>query len=130
MLCPVHFCKKYNGFYIINSLIVEQAKLHLYGIWGVSESCIRSSLSNRRQKFEVKSPNTTKNFFSDWGTLKNGVHQGSISGPPLFIIYINDLPLRINSVSEPVLFADDTSVVVSRRNFEDFFSVTNLVLSH
>jgi len=48
----------------------------------------------------------------------------------LFIIYINDLPLRINSVSEPVLFADDTSVVVSRRNFEDFFSVTNLVLSH
>jgi len=48
----------------------------------------------------------------------------------LFIIYINDLPLRINAVSEPILFADDTSVLISSRNFEDFCSVLNLVLSH
>jgi len=33
-------------------------------------------------------------------------------GPLLFIIYINDLPLRINSVAEPVLFADSTSVII------------------
>ena len=48
----------------------------------------------------------------------------------LFIIYINDLPLRINSLSEPVLFADDTSIIISNRNFEDFCSVSNLVLYH
>ena len=40
-----------------------------------------------------------------------------------------DILLIINSVSEPVLFADDTSVVISSRNFEDFCSVPNLVLS-
>jgi hypothetical protein len=45
-------------------------------------------------------------------------------------IYIYDLPPRINSVSEPILFVDDTSVIISNRNFEDFFSVSNLVLSH
>jgi len=48
----------------------------------------------------------------------------------LFIIYVNDLPLRINAVSEPILFADDTSVVISSRNFEDFCSVLNFVPSH
>jgi len=47
----------------------------------------------------------------------------------LFIIYINNLPLRINYVSEPVLFTDDTSDIISSRNFKDFCSVSNLVLS-
>ena len=46
----------------------------------------------------------------------------------MFIIHINSLPLRINSVSEPVLFADDTSVIISSINFEDFCSVSNIVL--
>jgi len=44
------------------------------------------------------------------------------------MIYINDLPLRINSISEPILFTDDTSVIVSSRNFEDFCSMSNLVI--
>jgi hypothetical protein len=48
----------------------------------------------------------------------------------LFIIYINDLTLKINAVSEPILCADDTSVVISSRNFKDFCSLLNLVLSH
>jgi len=48
----------------------------------------------------------------------------------LFIIHINDLPLRINPVSKSILFADDTSVIISSRNFEDFCSVSNFVLCH
>ena len=47
----------------------------------------------------------------------------------MFIIYINDLPLRINSVSKPVLFADGTPVIISSRNFKDLCSLSNLFLS-
>jgi len=100
-------------------------KLHFYEILGVSEDWFRSCLINRRQKVEIKSPNTTKHFFSAWGTLKHGVSQGSILGPALFIIYIYIyiyyLPLVINSISEPILFADNTSVIISSRNFKDFY---------
>jgi len=46
------------------------------------------------------------------------------------IWYINDLPLRINSISEPILYADDTGVIISSISFEYFCSVSNLVLSH
>ena len=47
----------------------------------------------------------------------------------LFITCINDLPLWINSVSEPILLANDTSVKISSKNFEDFCPVSNLVLN-
>jgi hypothetical protein len=45
----------------------------------------------------------------------------------LFIIFINDLPLRINLVSEPILIVYETSVIISSRNFEDFCSVSNMI---
>jgi len=48
----------------------------------------------------------------------------------LFIIHINDLTMRINVVSEPILCADDTSVIISSRNFKDCSLVSNVVLSH
>jgi len=105
------------------------AKLHFYGIQGVSEDWFRSYLTNRRQKFEVKSPNSIQNFFSDWDTVEHRVPQGATLGPLLFIIYITELPLRINSVSESILYADDKSVITSSRNFKDFCSLSNIILS-
>jgi hypothetical protein len=68
-------------------------------------------------------------FFSDWGILKHGVPQGFILGPLLFLVYINDLPPRINSLAEPILFSGDTSVIISNGNFKDFCATSNLVLS-
>jgi hypothetical protein len=48
----------------------------------------------------------------------------------VFIIYINDLPLTISSASEPVLFPDNTGVIISSRNFKDFHSVSDVVVSY
>jgi hypothetical protein len=122
------FCDLSKAFDCGNHEILLK-KLHFYGIQGVTTDWFRFYLTNRRQKVEIKSPNSTQNFFSDWGILKCGAPKGSILGPLLFLVYINNLPLKINSFAEPVLFADDTSVIISNGNFRDFSTTSNLVLS-
>ena len=60
----------------------------------------------------MSSFNTT---FSEWGKIKHGIPQGSILGPLFFLIYINDLPNMsiIADPLKPILFADDTSIIIT-----------------
>jgi len=88
------------------------AKLHFYKIRGESEDWYRSYLTKRRQKVVVKLPNTAQNVFPDWDTLKHGVPKGPVLLPLFFTIYINDVLLKINSLSKPILLADDTSAII------------------
>ena len=123
------FCDLSKAFDCINHEILL-AKLHYYGIRGVSLNWFKSYITNRRQKVKIKSQNQKQESWCKWEIIKNVVPQGSILGPLLFIIYVNDLPYSINQFARPVLYADDTSVLVTAKNLEDLHIKIDHILYH
>ena len=77
-------------------------KLYMYGITGKTHRWIEDFLGNRTQEVVV---NGSK---SERGMVKSGVPQGTVLGPLLFLIYINDIESQITSSIH--LFADDSSL--------------------
>lgn len=86
-------------------------KLHQYGIRQETLQWIKAFLSNRLQQVVVE------NEKSDTVPVTSGVPQGSVLGPILFLIYINDLPDEIRSKVR--LFADDTAVYLAVTSLQD-----------
>ena len=86
-------------------------KLKQNGINGNLLVLMSSFLSDRKQKVIL---NDTS---SDWKEIYSGVPQGSVLGPLLFLIYINDLTDDIKSNIR--LFADDSSLFIRVRSIEE-----------
>jgi len=93
--------------------------LEFYGITGSAYNLLKSYLNDRYQRVLIKNTNS-KNYLSDWEKVKLGVPQGSILGPLLFLLYINDLPGSINNLPKPTLFADDTNIIFTHPNPSEF----------
>ncbi|KMQ86893.1 rna-directed dna polymerase from mobile element jockey-like protein [Lasius niger] len=81
-------------------------KLYQYGIRGVALEWLRSYLSNRKQQVKFQ------NKYSKSIATKYGVPQGSVLGPLLFIVYINDIVKACTNECNIKMFADDTLLYV------------------
>ena len=95
-------------------------KLASKGVTGNSLKWFRSYLSGRRQIVEVNGQKSTQE------TIEMSVIQGSILGPILFLVYIDDLPS--SSLLETYLFADDTQGLKTGYNLPELINSVNLEL--
>ena len=86
-------------------------KLKAYGVIGKLLEWIRDFLSGRRQRVMVNGK------LSSWTDILSGIPQGSVLGPILFVIFINDLPDVVSSTA--IMFADDTKLFREIRTMED-----------
>ena len=87
-------------------------KMHALGIRGSLNKWVVSFLSNR--KFVVKNGSAK----TDVNSLQLGTPQGSVLGPLIFLLYVNDLPDYI-SFGKTFMYADDTSIIVSDKNIDN-----------
>ena len=93
-------------------------KLTCYGIRGIANYWFASYLSNRRQYVTIGS------IKSDDTLITHGVSQGSVLGPLLFLLYINDFN-KCSNVFDFHIFVDDTNLFYSNSNLAKLDSIVN-----
>ena len=93
-------------------------KLTFYGIRGTAHNWLKNYLTNRHQFVFIDGSNSTRL------PVTCGVPQGSILGPLLFIIYINDLTL-VSELLTFIMFADDTNIFISGHKLANLILTLN-----
>ena len=97
------------------------SKLEFYGIRGISNQWFNSYFNNRKQFVSING------IYSDVTNIQYGVPQGSVLGPLLFLIYINDLHSTIKFCTTRH-FADDTNILIKNKSLKQLKKQLNLDL--
>ena len=84
-------------------------KLELYGITDRNHSWFKNYLSNRKQFIQINYEENT-----ELETITCSVPQGSVLGPILSLLYVNDLKYASNLL-DPIMYADDTNLFLTQR---------------
>ena len=97
-------------------------KLDFYGIRDIANQWFRNYLSDRKQYVQIGNASSVP------VDISLGVPQGSILGPVLFLIYVNDI--QYASKGNILSFADDTTLYMSDSNISSLFTAANRELEH
>ena len=98
--------------------------MELYGITDRHGGWLKIYLSNRRQFVQINEKEKTI-----LETISCGVPQGSILGPLLFLLYVNDLK-NASNILDPIMFADDTNLFFTHKDIRYLFQIVNQELEN
>lgn len=105
------------------------SKLERYGIRGIALEWFKSYLHNRKQIVRLFDSNSGMHLQSDALGVSMGVPQGSILGPLLFIIFMNDFAAIANENKIVVNYADDTTLLVNAKTFPEVVTLSDEFLT-
>ena len=118
LLLLIDFSKAFDM--VEHSILIK--KLEHYGIRGVAIKWMQSYLSGRKQFVSINGKNSAVR------DMQYGVPQGSILGPLLFIIYINDIP-ETACFAKFILYADDANIILTAYTMEGIVTQLKTLIS-